>query len=179
VGHPEVILHVQMTPADHTVWSRFISRDSKRGLWRYGSAIVFIATVVCVVGLGYVLSLTSLPPAPALVISIGLSWLLVLKIWRKICTAFQPSLFDPDGAYLRPYEIKISEDELLVRDDLNESRYSWRSFRRVEETPEHIYLFIDKAMAVIVPERCFANAEERAQFKSIVRDKIAANGVPV
>jgi hypothetical protein len=48
----------------------------------------------------------------------------------------------------------------------------WQAFRRLEETPTHFFLYVDKLMAHIVPKRCFSGAEEADRFRMIVQTNI-------
>jgi hypothetical protein len=179
MGHPEIKLHVQMEPRDYTAWSALIRRESRPGILRYGNMFLLAIALILAIIFYNLLVLAKLPPQAAGPISLGSVLILFGFVSRWIRGRFKPPMFDSKGAYLRPFEISVTEDDLWVRDAFNECRYAWRSFMRLEETHDYIYLFIDKMSAVIIPDRCFATESERFQFTAFVREALKANGISV
>src|ERR1700685_1761670 len=101
MNHPEITLHVQMEPLDHTAWSAFVRREIKPGVLRYSGILLLVVAAIFVVILYNLLVLATLPPQAAGGISVGLTGILFSFVWRWIRVRFKPQIFDPKGAYLR------------------------------------------------------------------------------
>jgi hypothetical protein len=58
---------------------------------------------------------------------------------------------------------------LSFKSDVMDLQYAWQAFLRLEETPTHFFLHIDKVAAYAVPKRHFENAAAANRFGAILR----------
>ncbi len=55
---------------------------------------------------------------------------------------------------------------------LSYSLTKWPAVRAIEETPEHVFVFVDKTVAHIVPKRCFPQSEDYQAFLRELRERV-------
>ena len=53
-------------------------------------------------------------------------------------------------------------------------RTAWQNVYKAYETKTNFLAFISKNMMYVIPKRCFANAEQVASFKSLLRSQLDA-----
>ncbi|MGE0827232.1 MAG: C13 family peptidase [Candidatus Binatia bacterium] len=71
---------------------------------------------------------------------------------------------EPGGVLLGPHTIALTPDGI---EDLSVHSYlfsTWSAVRTIEETPEHLFVFVDQFVAYVIPRRCFAQPEKYEAF---------------
>ena len=81
-------------------------------------------------------------------------------------------MFDPSGAFLRPYELTLSPDGITMASAGERLEFHWSAFLKAQETSTHFFLYVDRAIAYIIPKRVFASATEERQFAEFVRTQL-------
>jgi hypothetical protein len=79
----------------------------------------------------------------------------------------------PEGASLGSRTYVVSAEGLRERSRQFDTLTRWCGVREVDETPDHIFVFIDNCQAHIVPKRAFASADECRRFSSELRRRLA------
>lgn len=69
------------------------------------------------------------------------------------------------------YSIALTEEGVEQTSNSEESKSSWDTIQRIEETPDYIYIYISAANAYLVPIRAFEGITEKAAFMQILREK--------
>ncbi len=85
------------------------------------------------------------------------------------------SLLDPRGPFLSPTDIELAPDGIRWKSHRGEGRTAWHAVNRIVETRSHIYLFIDRAAAHVVPKRCFSSEAAALEFAQEARRLTHAN----
>lgn len=62
------------------------------------------------------------------------------------------------------HTLTIDPEGLTEVTPVNEGRHYWKGVHRVDSTPEHILIYIQPAMAHIIPRRAFASPEQADLF---------------
>lgn len=69
------------------------------------------------------------------------------------------------------HSITLTEEGIEQTDCRGESKSSWGSIKRIDETPEYIYIYISDINAYLVPNRAFGGIMEKEAFMQILREK--------
>ena len=161
-----VVVRVQLTPEDCIAFQRVIAPTFRPNSleWARAAAWVF-----------YVLSVVVVPVwlgadrrSAGIVLLCSLVGLFPLAILLR----YVPDVDWNGCSALRPTDIALSPVGVSFKNDVADARYNWQTFRRLEETPTHFFLYVDKLMAHIVPKRCFSGPEETDRFRTIVHSNI-------
>ena len=79
--------------------------------------------------------------------------LVTLLVATRMHTALvQRHMLLPNGAFLSPQTIRISETALFIESDQSRSELPWSSFVGLEQDEKNYYLLVDAMQAVIVPK---------------------------
>jgi hypothetical protein len=82
---------------------------------------------------------------------------------------------DPQNANIfLPTTIEISEKGVRSNDSISETNYGWPAFVRKASNKSADYLYLNKQLAIVIPERAFANKNEKEEF-----DKLLAEYLPL
>jgi hypothetical protein len=79
-----------------------------------------------------------------------------------------------DSPSLAESRLKLVSDGIETADANSTENYSWRAFREVSEDGELVLLWLDRAKAIVVPGRAFANADLRQSFIDTIRGHLAS-----
>jgi hypothetical protein len=120
-----------------------------------GAGVIVLAAIVAQ-ALGQSLSMLSLI-AGVLFVSLA-SFFNTLRVKRS-------SVPDPEGHVLGPCSIVIGAAGLEVTKPGAAARYDWRIVRDLEWTSEHLFVWLDRVAALIVPLRDLPAGLEVAQFR--------------
>lgn len=74
-----------------------------------------------------------------------------------------------DGATLGEHTLEVDEDGFHVEGRSGRAFVKWSAIVEVRETNEHLFLFVDRMLAYVVPKRAFTSADECAAFADYVR----------
>lgn len=78
-------------------------------------------------------------------------------------------LLRQDGAFLRPFHMTGDQDGVTIESDVSSLRVKWAGVFAIETTPDMILLFVDKANAVALPARAFADVTAMNAFADELR----------
>lgn len=159
-----------ITQNDFQAFSRVAMRRTReRSPWR--SLLRFLAEVAIILG-GYALLRRLLGDT----VDVSLPWVLfgalvggaimayeLLRLQRRLLPL-------PEGAALGHWTFEISDDEIRQHRERFESRAPWSAVIGVEETPHHLFLFVDRCAAFIVPRREVADAAQWQELLAQVRE---------
>ena len=93
--------------------------------------------------------------------------LAVFVNWKYARTAYSPK---PDRYVLGVKLFDISDKGLTVSGKRSVTDYEWSAIVSVDETDDHLFLFLDSNVALIVPRRSFASTSEYDEFRSQVEE---------
>jgi hypothetical protein len=156
--------------------------DSPRGrrmrLWTYLGwlvAIVLFAILPAIGADGFTPSRVSVTfIIVAFAIAALFQWLLETRIMRLL---IRRMLRDekPDRGHIGKHRLILSEDGVLERTAVNESRTSWTGVDRVEQNADYIFVYTTPGSAHVVPKRAFAGAGQADAFYQLARARKAAS----
>jgi hypothetical protein len=98
--------------------------------------------------------------------------------WGAICTSFCGWLTQrwlnknwlPDNSRsLSEVRLKLVGDGIESSAQMTTSKYAWQAFTDISQSGDLVILWLDRAQAVIVPERAFTNEEMHQTFINTVR----------
>jgi hypothetical protein len=144
------------------------SRKTKRvnNVLRQAGLFFLIASILFFTNAYIRLNLFSLP---FLLIVLG-STFLPLITGRSVVTKQASEIADnPDNnSIFKEILLSVTEEELLVKSSLVESKFNWKGFTKKTEIKEYYYLFKNSMQAIIIPKRAFTNNEEKLAFDKIL-----------
>ena len=79
------------------------------------------------------------------------------------------------GVLLGSHTFSLTPEGFEDRGTFSYSLTKWPAVRAIEETPEHLFVFIDKMAAHIVPKRCFPQPEDYDAFLQELREHIPSS----
>lgn len=106
-------------------------------------------------------------------IGFGLYMFLMLSA-RKV----QMKLIDPleDGAILGERELEVTEEGLRSRSRTSEGFYGWSIIAPPDVEKDHIYIWVDRMAALIVPRRSFATPADEKRFLDLIAARAQRTG---
>jgi len=140
---------------DHQAFTRHVWYSGARGGWGWFVLIFFAALLVTVV-IQSQAHIRMHTPTMLTTMFVLLGYLSLAQ--RRI----RPS---DDGASLGIRTYKLVDEGLLERSRHHEHLTRWSGIRGIDETKNHVFVFIDNCQAHIIPKRSFA---EDAQCKAFV-----------
>ena len=81
----------------------------------------------------------------------------VRRIRRRMERAGGKSLYAPTT-------MAIDAEGISLRNDYAQGRTPWHAVQQVEQTPQHIFVFLDALNGLAVPKRCFASKDDATEF---------------
>jgi hypothetical protein len=114
------------------------------------------------------------------------AWLAVLLwylpaalVFSAVGQALQPLLLpaylDPKGTFLSGFEAHAERDGLRLKGDWGETYYRWKAVLGVKETQTHLFVYLDRLTAVLIPKRGFASRADAKGFADFIRKQSAAS----
>jgi len=82
----------------------------------------------------------------------------------------------PQRGQLGRHTLSLSEDGLIERTAVGESRTAWTGVDRVEQDRAYIFIYTSAAAAHVIPKRAFRSAEEAERFYQLSRASKEAAG---
>jgi hypothetical protein len=83
------------------------------------------------------------------------------------------SWFPDNSPSLSEVRLKLVNDGIEAADPIRTGKYVWQAFGEVSENGDLVILWFDRAQALLVPRRAFANAELRQTFVNTVRGHLS------
>lgn len=108
----------------------------------------------------------------AFVLISGLSYFCIMSVLVSVANAYSFRKAIPQGednnGILGAHKIILSPKGLIESTNVNESLHAWHSILRVEQTDEHIFIYVNSVHAHIVPKRYFASQQAAENFVAAV-----------
>jgi hypothetical protein len=73
---------------------------------------------------------------------------------------------------LNESEIILSEDGIVDKDTLSESRYNWDAIVHLAETPDGFYLYTNSYHAIVIPKRVIQNPDQLKEVESMLQTSL-------
>lgn len=112
--------------------------------------------------------------------SLFVAWALLGKRWLRWLTRWltgrfmTASLAKQDlSAHLGTQRLRVTPDGLFCESSTGSSTTTWSSLKRIEDGPEHTFIYLSDIAALIVPHRA-APPEQLRAFLSELRERAAA-----
>ncbi len=150
---------------DHRAFTRYVWYSGARGSWLW-FLLIFIAVVVITVLMEVRTGLRLDTPTMLMTMVILTAYLALAQ--RRI----RPIA---DGVALGLRTFEIENEGLRERSKHYESLTRWSGVRSVDETRDHIFVFIDNCEAHIIPKRAFRNDEEACMFVDALRTRASSD----
>lgn len=138
-------------------------RNQSKRTSRFGMLILwgFLAAV-------FVFVLSKFQPSSAvwvgLLIGIGFTYFsLVLHAKRMY-------RYDPDGYVLGPQQIKLTEQGIETAKKMSSSVTRWSAVQAIDETKDHIFIFVDTIVAHVIPKRYFESDQLIQPFRELLHE---------
>ena len=155
----EVVAHVETNLEDwrafQKAWCRSGSARVDLGPWlfvaKFALWIVMAAAFLALFRIG------DWPTAGIVSIIFVATWFYLQIEARKIRKAAEPM---PKGLFLGAHRYVFSPTEIHAFGRGYESKISWSAVRNIEETTDHIILYIDSAHGLLLPKRDLANPSD-------------------
>jgi hypothetical protein len=157
------IVHVETTSADYAAAQRVLGRDA-HAPWRTLFWITAALAVLIVAWLGMTAIVEEVVPRPAYL--------------GALVTLNNKSILDPNGSFLTPTDIELAPDGVHWSSKRGEGRTNWSAVHKIEETKQHIYIFVDRAAAHVLPRRNFATPEAATAFVKLALQYFSAGRAP-
>ncbi len=100
-------------------------------------------------------------------------WSLFFVVLRKIGLSEIKKMPDDKGSTLGYRTYLIEEKGFRSISELGETFTNWKGLKKIQESQDYYYLFIDKMVAYIIPKRSFLNKIEEKDFINTINEKIS------
>jgi hypothetical protein len=99
---------------------------------------------------------------------IGLLLIFVLALSYVGSCYLRPMRYVSDKRYSKLFTLTVSDEEVSLKSEDANSEAKWEFIRKVWETNEFYYIFLDKRQFWIVPRDRFADQAQEELFRQIV-----------
>jgi hypothetical protein len=76
---------------------------------------------------------------------------------------------ESDGALLGPCTLRFDGEGVHSLKRLSRTSYGWQSIRYISATPEHLFLWVDRCAAIMVPVRALPVGFSAAEFQALLQ----------
>jgi len=163
------VISAQLDKADFlTLSAALYKRGAKAAGW-WARLEPFVAAAIGMVG-GYA-GMFALGAQTPLAIAVGVvaALLVTFAATSRARRRQLKGLLRQDGAFLRAFHISADQDGVLVESDVSSLRVKWAGVFGIEATPNLVLIFIDKANAIAIPLRAFADVTAMNAFADELR----------
>jgi hypothetical protein len=163
------VIAAQLDKADFlTLSAALYKRGAKTTGW-WAPLEPFAAAAIGMIG-GYA-GMFALGAQTPLAIAVGVvaALLLTFAATSRARRRQLKSLLRQDGAFLRAFHVSADQDGVLVESEVSSLRVKWAGVFAIEAAPDMILLFIDKANAIAIPLRAFADVTAMNAFADELR----------
>ncbi|HLJ53164.1 MAG TPA: YcxB family protein [Rhizomicrobium sp.] len=170
-------VHVAATADDYAAAQSIFARQRRNNwstwLWLLPSSAIM---AIIMFTLPAALDILFKPPGGvSFLVATAAGYFAFLMSWRLFITFGYKTPLDPKGSFLSPTDIELAPDGIRWKSELREGRTAWNAVNRVVETKSHIYLFIDRAAAHVIPKRSFSSEAAAREFAEDARRLVNAN----
>ncbi len=102
----------------------------------------------------------------------GISILLYILCLSLITNSMTSSSLSKDGLFYAPTTMKLSAHGVEEISEFCATTYRWNCIKDYTENNDSLLLFVDKAMAVVLPKSVIANDQEVEELKTFISDQI-------
>lgn len=60
------------------------------------------------------------------------------------------------------HELEIDDQGIVERTDVGEARHAWRAVERIEESDDHVFIYVSSMMAHVIPKRAVKTGDVQA-----------------
>ena len=165
-------INIDITREDYWEFNKFVWFKN-----RFGFKKIFVPASI--IGLGVVIAISLNKPFDIgdIAILAILYYLVYFAIYGLYSILTYHSLRqtvkkypDKDGSILGRKEYTISEEGFREVTEASEMLTKWKGIQKVEETEKHIFIFIDKISAFIIPKR-YLPTSSCAELIKILRER--------
>jgi hypothetical protein len=167
---------VRPTPRDYEGFQAELMRDLDAMRFR-GWAIWFLFitnTALVAAGVQFCVTGMRMPPWLAVLACLCLASFVTDAIRLALLPLLCRTMLDRKGLFLSGYEARIETDALLLRGSWGETRYRWPAILRSRETIDHILVYVDRTMAILIPKHSFASRRDAESFAGELRVRMRA-----
>ncbi|WP_321310320.1 YcxB family protein [Marinifilum fragile] len=104
-------------------------------------------------------------------IAFYLCWTLFVLILTQIGLQKIKKMPDKDGNILGVKTYLLEENGFREITDTSETLTKWCGIKKIQESQDYYYVFVDKIAAYIIPKRSFLNKNEEDEFIKILKEK--------
>jgi hypothetical protein len=142
-----------------------IARRAGRKVYLYWFLALLLISALPAIGAdGFVISRVNftflLVAFPAVVLA---QWYLQRRLMRRAILQLLKAE-NPGKGQLGSHRVVLSEDGVVEKTAVGESRTSWAGVDRIEQNPEYVYIYTSPASAHVIPKRAFRNMQEAEGF---------------
>jgi hypothetical protein len=174
------IVHVETTSTDYAAAQRVLGRGA-HAPWRTLLWITPALVVLIVAWLGMTAIVEEVVPRSAglgALVTLPIAWIIYFRLVRYTNKYRYKSILDPNGSFLTPTDIELAPDGVHWSSKRGEGRTNWSAVHKIEETKQHIYIFVDRAAAHVLPKRNFATPEAATAFVKLALQYFSASRAP-
>ncbi|WNC71002.1 YcxB family protein [Thalassotalea psychrophila] len=95
-------------------------------------------------------------------------YLIIIKVQQAIY--MKKMLPNKDGLVLGSKKIELLENGIKEESQLGYNFYNWKAVVSIEEDKNTVYVFLDKAIALIFPNSSFSSEEEKLDFLTTIQN---------
>ena len=167
-----VAFRSQITPEDIRALTRVANRLSSSMRLRFGLALVVVLWLVLFLAVLSAITTWLFGEDDDLLsiwfpLLVGVPILIVAIRWYMRFT--ERNAIDPRSALAQGYDVEAGPNGLHLHNEQFETLYRWPAILLVRQTNTHVFLFIDRRLAVVVARRFFPSDDAFTQFLAIVR----------
>lgn len=169
-------LEYDLTPEDlynfqwRAAFESPLGRRARRKVYLYWFLTLLLFSALPAIGAdGFVVSrvnftflITALP-----IVALG-QWFLETRLMRRAILKLLKEE-KPGKGLLGKHTMIVSEEGLVERTAVGESRTSWAGVDRIEQNAEYIFIYTSAAAAHVVPKRAFGDGQAAEDFYRRVR----------
>lgn len=163
------VVSAQLDKADFLTLSAALYKRGAKSTGWWSRLEPFVAAAIGMVG-GYAGAFALGAQIPlAIAVGVCAALLLTFAATSRARRRQLKSLLRPDGAFLRAFRASADQDGVLVESDVSSLRVKWAGVFAIEVIPDMILVFIDKANAIAIPVRAFADVTAMNAFADELR----------
>jgi hypothetical protein len=181
LGAKRMELAFRLTREDQQHFARLavarVRQHMRRAARWYSKPLILTsaATLIGLVPLAYLLFAELISPLAYFAALFAYCWgaLCVCFCARLAQRSYMRSWLPDNSPSLSEVRLKLVGDGIEAADPIRTGKYVWQAFSEVAENSGLVILWFDRAQALLVPERAFANAELRQTFINTVRGHLS------
>jgi len=160
-------VEVDITRDDYLAFNNYVM--SKMPLKKFRFIIVALAIlVVCILTVRNMKDFLNLIVFTTILVIIVT---IIAFLFKAINNRFVKRLPLEKGGILGKHIFKIENEGIREITEYNDSLLKWEGIKSIETTNKHIFIFVDKHMAHIIPKSSFESDEECNNFLNILKNK--------